>query len=133
MHLLTTNFLSASIFFVLLATTYAALNGPCSANGTPGVCISTSACSNGGGTSQSGFCPNDPVNIKCCTKTSCGNGGNCRFTSACASGNTLAGKPGLDLYIFYANSLYFRTLPRTFRFQVLPTSLRLHSTCSQRG
>ncbi|KAL9053167.1 MAG: hypothetical protein Q9206_004038 [Seirophora lacunosa] len=32
-----------------------------------------------------------PDNIRCCTKASCGSGGNCRFTSTCASGRTLTG------------------------------------------
>ncbi|KAF4567369.1 hypothetical protein EYR40_006368 [Pleurotus pulmonarius] len=68
-----------------------AVNGPCTANGTPGVCISTSSCSSGGGQSFSGLCPNDPADVRCCTKTSCGAGGNCRFTSACTTGNTAAG------------------------------------------
>ncbi|KAL8922151.1 MAG: hypothetical protein Q9208_005346 [Pyrenodesmia sp. 3 TL-2023] len=75
------------------ATALAAVNGPCSVNGTPGVCLRTADCNNGG-TSTAGFCPNDPTDVKCCTKPSCGSGGNCRFTSSC-TGTTLAGQcPG---------------------------------------
>lgn len=79
----------------LTATTaFAALNGQCSVNGTPGVCLHTADCGNGGGTSTSGFCPNDPADVKCCTKASCGSGGNCRWTSSC-TGTTLSGQcPG---------------------------------------
>ncbi|PFH49316.1 glycoside hydrolase family 24 protein [Amanita thiersii Skay4041] len=69
----------------------ATLNGQCTANGIPGVCLSTTTCSSGGGTSIAGFCPNDPTDVRCCVKTSCGSGGNCRWTSQCASGNTVSG------------------------------------------
>ncbi|TFK22934.1 lysozyme [Coprinopsis marcescibilis] len=69
---------------------HAAINDPCSANGTPGVCLTTTVCSSGGGTSRAGFCPNDPTNVQCCSKT-CSTNGVCRFTSSCASGNTLTG------------------------------------------
>ncbi|KAI9800263.1 MAG: hypothetical protein M1833_003377 [Piccolia ochrophora] len=69
----------------------AAVNGPCSADGTPGVCISTSSCRGAGGKSATGFCPNDPADVKCCTRTSCGSsGGNCRWASQC-SGTTQTG------------------------------------------
>ncbi|KAF5360408.1 hypothetical protein D9756_004936 [Leucocoprinus leucothites] len=81
-------------FSFLLAITgfaQAAVNGACSVNGTPGVCLSTSTCSSGGGKYASGFCPNDPTDIKCCYKTSCSSGGNCRWTNQCASGNTVSG------------------------------------------
>ncbi|KAF6759172.1 lysozyme [Ephemerocybe angulata] len=70
--------------------TNAALNGPCTANGVPGACLATSTCSGGGGTSVSGFCPNDPADVKCCTKT-CGSGGQCRIASTCTTGNTQSG------------------------------------------
>ncbi|KAI5842770.1 hypothetical protein BZA05DRAFT_411804 [Tricharina praecox] len=72
-----------STLFLFAASASAAVNGPCSVSGTPGVCLSTAACSSGGGKSTAGFCPNDPVGIQCCTKTSCGSGGNCRWTSQC--------------------------------------------------
>ncbi|KAF8650076.1 hypothetical protein AX16_005419 [Volvariella volvacea WC 439] len=74
----------------LITAVSAAVNGPCSVGSTPGVCISTSSCSSGGGTSHAGYCPNDPTDIRCCTKT-CGSGGICRFTSTCTSGNTVSG------------------------------------------
>ncbi|KAF9166299.1 hypothetical protein DFQ26_008197 [Actinomortierella ambigua] len=39
--------------------------------GLPGLCISTSSCTSGGGTYRSGYCPNDPTNVKCCTYGTC--------------------------------------------------------------
>lgn len=67
------------------------LNGPCTGyGGAPGVCIPTASCSSDGGRYISNACPGTPADIKCCTKTSCGSGGNCRFTSSC-SGSTLTG------------------------------------------
>lgn len=61
-------------------------NGPCTGQGSaPGVCIPTGQCSSGGGSYISNACPGLPNDIKCCTKPSCGNGGNCRFTSQCQS------------------------------------------------
>ncbi|KAI4199152.1 MAG: hypothetical protein LQ350_004782 [Teloschistes chrysophthalmus] len=98
----------------LTATTFAALNGPCSVNGASGVCLHTADCKAGDGTSTAGFCPDDPAgrclftsssmkesllltiltDVKCCTKSSCGSSGNCRWTSSC-SGTTQAGQcPG---------------------------------------
>lgn len=79
-----------SILFTAIVAR-AALNGPCTASGTPGVCITTSSCSSSGGTSFTGFCPNDPANVKCCTKPKCGNGGTCQFANTCGSGNTASG------------------------------------------
>lgn len=76
--------------FVISGTALGAVNGPCSIDGTPGVCISTSSCSGSDGSFRSGFCPNDPSNIKCCIKPECGSGGNCRFSSQC-SGSTKTG------------------------------------------
>ena len=61
-----------------------------------GVCISSSSCSDNGGTSISGACPGDAADIKCCTKASCSNGdaGNCRWQSDCA-GESVSGQcPG---------------------------------------
>ena len=81
-------------FLALTRTTFAALNGPCSVNGASGVCLHTADCSDGSGTSTAGFCPDDPADVKCCTKSSCGSGGDCRWTSSC-SGTTLSGQcPG---------------------------------------
>ncbi|KAF7335233.1 hypothetical protein MSAN_02333700 [Mycena sanguinolenta] len=81
--------LSVFVFFALVATTLAAENGPCSSG--PGVCISTSSCTAGGGSYTSGLCPNDPDDIKCCTKAPCASaslgGGQCLFTSNCTGGN----------------------------------------------
>ncbi|KAF4571557.1 hypothetical protein EYR36_008897 [Pleurotus pulmonarius] len=70
---------------------HAAVNGACSVNGTPGVCLASASCTGSGGTTHVGFCPNDPTDIKCCTKTACGSGGNCRFTSSCSTGNIASG------------------------------------------
>ncbi|KAF9050192.1 lysozyme [Panaeolus papilionaceus] len=83
-----------SVYLILLGAVAAnaALNGPCTVSGTPGVCIKTSSCSSSGGTSHTGFCPNDPADVKCCTKPSCGNnGGKCQFANTCASGKTVTG------------------------------------------
>jgi hypothetical protein len=67
----------------------AVVNGPCTGSGgAPGVCIPTAKCSEKGGKFINNPCPNTPANIKCCTKASCGNGGDCRWASAC-QGNTL--------------------------------------------
>src|SRR5436190_404258 len=69
-----------------------AVDGPCTGSGgAPGVCIATGSCTSAGGTYISGACPNDPADIKCCTKASCGSGGNCRWTSQCSSGKTQTG------------------------------------------
>lgn len=67
----------------LISTTFAAVNGPCSIDGTPGVCIPSSKCTESGGTNRVGFCRDDPSDIKCCTKPSCGDGGNCRWIADC--------------------------------------------------
>jgi len=85
-------FKNSAILFIAASLAQAALNGPCTMGSTPGVCLDTGDCTSGGGTYASGYCPNDPTNVKCCYKTSCGtSGGNCRFTSSCASGNTQSG------------------------------------------
>lgn len=69
----------------------AILNGACTgADKAPGVCIPTSKCTSAGGNHITGACPNLLDDIKCCTKTSCGTGGNCGFTNEC-TGNTLSG------------------------------------------
>lgn len=90
------------------------LNGPCTGSGgAPGVCISTADCTADGGTHIQNACAGEalfrfhcillrkailirnllglPADIRCCTKASCGSGGNCRFSNTCASGNTLTG------------------------------------------
>src|SRR5262245_32198557 len=69
-----------------------AVDGPCTGSGgAPVVGIASTWCTPRGGTYSSGACPNDPADIKCCTKTSCGSGGNCRWTTQCSSGNTQSG------------------------------------------
>lgn len=71
-----------------------AVNGRCTGSGgAAGVCIATSDCSSGGGVSITGACPNDPTNIRCCTKATCsgsGKTGKCGWESDC-SGTTLTG------------------------------------------
>jgi len=82
------------IGLVLLAFAHGALsevNERCSSGN--GVCISTSNCKKMGGTYESGLCPNDPEDIKCCNKSSCtvdGKTGVCKFTSDC-KGTSLPG------------------------------------------
>lgn len=116
-----------SLSLLLLAAAgaaQAALNGPCTAGSTPGVCVTTATCSGGGGTSHSGYCPNDPADVRCCTKTSCGSaGGNCRWTSQC-SGTSVSGQsppppPGSPSRTSI-DSLEFRPMPRPDRLQMLP-------------
>ena|ERR1700722_5871360 len=75
---------------------YASLNGPCDVYGVPGVCVLTASCADSGGHSTTGFCPQDPEDIRCCTKTACGDGGSCKWVSEC-SGTTVTGLcPGPD-------------------------------------
>lgn len=91
-NLQTMAFLQAIFYtvFFISATTLGAVNGPCSVDGTPGVCTSSATCSDSDGSFRSGFCPDDPSDIKCCIKPDCGTGGNCRWTSQC-SGTSQAG------------------------------------------
>ena len=94
MMLFTSKYLAFALLTLSAApTTLAALNGRCNlADGTAGVCIHTADCSGGGGTSTSGFCPNDPADVKCCTKNCSGGGGSgsCKWASTC-TGTTLSG------------------------------------------
>ncbi|KAL8950654.1 MAG: hypothetical protein Q9222_003313 [Ikaeria aurantiellina] len=83
MHLLTSLLLLPTLIL-------ASLNGPCSIDGTPGVCITTTSCSSADGSFRSGFCPNDPDNVRCCIKPECGSGGKCQPESTC-SGTTRTG------------------------------------------
>lgn len=83
---------SLLLLTTLTPTTLAALNGACKLDsGASGVCLSTSSCSSGGGTSTPGFCPDDPDNVRCCTKKCSGSGGtgDCRSTSC--PGTSLTG------------------------------------------
>lgn len=88
-----------SVFLISLLSTglvsalapRSSVDGPCTgAGGAPGVCISTSSCSSGGGSYISNACPGTADNIKCCVKSSCGSGGSCKWTSQC-SGTTQSG------------------------------------------
>lgn len=79
-----------SILVSFLPLSFAAINGPCSIDGTPGVCVTTTNCAAADGSFRSGFCPNDPDNVRCCIKPECGSGGNCRPTSTC-DGTSKAG------------------------------------------
>ncbi|KAI4269748.1 MAG: hypothetical protein LQ337_007097 [Flavoplaca oasis] len=74
----------------LLPLSFAAVNDPCSIDGTPGVCVTTGDCAAQDASFRSGFCPNDPASIKCCIKPECGSGGNCRPANTCA-GTTKTG------------------------------------------
>ncbi|KAH6913785.1 hypothetical protein BKA70DRAFT_1095913 [Coprinopsis sp. MPI-PUGE-AT-0042] len=66
---------------------YGVLNGPCYINlGSPGACLTTTECRNGGGVSYPGFCSNDPANVQCCIKNC--PGGKCQSVITC--GTTLA-------------------------------------------
>ncbi|EAU80866.1 lysozyme [Coprinopsis cinerea okayama7 len=86
--------LFSTIVLALSATVQGAINDPCSVNGKPGVCVTTSACSSAGGISTAGFCPNDPANVRCCTK-SCSSGGLCpgpsNFKCCLPASSTCAG------------------------------------------
>jgi hypothetical protein len=81
---------------VIIPTIFASLNGICS--GRNGICINTNTCSNYGGQSFVGKCPNDPNNVRCCDNIPCtvndGRKGSCVFTRQC-SGELFSGKcPG---------------------------------------
>ncbi|EAU82386.2 hypothetical protein CC1G_06696 [Coprinopsis cinerea okayama7 len=88
--------LTTSLFaiFLTLGVAQAALNGPCNIPGVgPGTCLHTSTCANGGGGSFSGYCPNDPADVRCCFKR-CPDtlgSGRCRPVASCPSGRTLTG------------------------------------------
>lgn len=63
---------------------------------TTGVCVTTSNCASAGGSTINNACPEDPSNVKCCSKPDCSNGsnGNCRWISDCA-GSTVSNQcPG---------------------------------------
>ncbi|KAJ3576855.1 hypothetical protein NP233_g131 [Leucocoprinus birnbaumii] len=82
--------ISLAVLLLAVPRVLGALNGACTANGTPGVCLTTSTCSSGGGTSHPGFCPSDPTDVQCCTAT-CGSGGRCEFDTSCTTGNIASG------------------------------------------
>ncbi|KAG0638127.1 hypothetical protein HOY80DRAFT_969066 [Tuber brumale] len=87
-------YLAITLVLLLSTTAQAAINDRCTVNGTAGVCISTASCTSGGGTSTAGFCPNDPADIRCCTKTKCGNGGSCNWTGQCRGTTVSSQCPG---------------------------------------
>ncbi|KAJ7681989.1 hypothetical protein DFH06DRAFT_971442 [Mycena polygramma] len=83
-------FFSLAVLLVSIGSAHAAVNGACTGGGLAsgvGVCISTTDCHNGGGTSTPGLCPGTASNIQCCTKSPCTSaslgGGVCRFISSC--------------------------------------------------
>ncbi|KAL8811653.1 MAG: hypothetical protein Q9200_001623 [Gallowayella weberi] len=82
----------------LLPLSFAAVNGPCSIDGTPGVCVTTTNCAKADGSFRSGFCPNDVDNVKCCIKPQCGAGGNCRSSSSCTGTVKKGLCPGPDSF-----------------------------------
>ncbi|KAG0055748.1 hypothetical protein BGZ89_002281 [Linnemannia elongata] len=63
-------FYVALVSVALLAATAMGQNS-CKVNGQAGICIHTSECSGGGGSYQSGYCPFDGPDVKCCTYGSC--------------------------------------------------------------
>ena len=83
---------SLTLLIAFSPSILASINGACTLpGGTSGVCLSTSSCGSGGGTSNPGFCPDDPDDMQCCTKTCSGSGGtgDCRSTSC--PGTSLTG------------------------------------------
>lgn len=87
---------------LLSATAQAFLNGRCAVNGISGVCVSTASCSSSGGHSTPKFCPSDPPDIQCCTKTECNSGaGYCTWTDQCA-GTPIPSTP--PLFFIYTES-----------------------------
>lgn len=101
MYLSTASTLLLALIPVALANLHSpvsrsVVNGACTgAGGAPGVCVATASCTSAGGSYISNACPGTPGDIKCCTKPTCVVGGNCRWTSQCASGQTVANQcPG---------------------------------------
>ena len=87
-------FTSLFALFLALGVTQAAEYDLCHVTGVGyGTCMRTSMCTSGGGGTYTGFCPNDPANIKCCVKKCPGpmNAGRCRPINACPSHNFLKG------------------------------------------
>lgn len=82
-----------TILFTVAPSALAAVNNPCyGPDGLAGVCVSSSACSSGGGTAIAGACPWDGDDVRCCSKTPCQAAGSaCGWASDCAGTST----PGL--------------------------------------
>ncbi|KAH7375199.1 hypothetical protein B0T11DRAFT_269870 [Plectosphaerella cucumerina] len=89
----------------------AALNGRCTGDQATGlwkadgICLTTTTCSNRGGKTKDGACPNDGNNIKCCvineSRNPCGVSSYCTWASnpCFLSGRRLTGFcPGPDNY-----------------------------------
>lgn len=62
-----------------------------------GVCVKTSDCTGAGTTIKTGWCPNDPNDVKCCFKAPCytpGAHSQCMFTDDCSKfgGKTISSK-----------------------------------------
>ncbi|TQN65881.1 putative secreted protein, partial [Colletotrichum shisoi] len=77
---------------------------PSSLTFSSGVCVTTSACSANGGTTIDGACPADAANVKCCTKSPCGSGGNCRWKSDCAGTSASNQCPGPGAFMCCSSS-----------------------------
>lgn len=77
---------------------------PSSLTFSSGVCVTTSTCSANGGTTIDGACPADAANVKCCTKSPCGSGGNCRWTSDCAGTSASNQCPGPGAFMCCSSS-----------------------------
>ncbi|ORX49609.1 hypothetical protein BCR36DRAFT_291528, partial [Piromyces finnis] len=81
---------------------FAALEGSCTVNGVKGVCINTANCKMSAGQSgsanyYSGYCPNDPANVKCCIKkvNYSGRTGTCINVNSGCNGDLFSGQcPG---------------------------------------
>lgn len=89
-------FLLFLTFLALLDTSIAKLNGHCHNKRVPGTCVKKSSCRASRGYYNEGNCPGDPADVICCSKKSCGTGGdgNCRWKSSC-SGSTVGNQcPG---------------------------------------
>ena len=67
---------------IILPFSFSDLNGKCT--GRDGICVSISTCAKYSGTIYSGYCPNDPNDIKCCDNIECTTEqeyhGQCTFT-----------------------------------------------------
>lgn len=90
------NKMRLTVFFLSATPALAAVNGPCyGSGGIAGVCISSTDCESGGGTSTAGACPWDAADIRCCSKPSCQNSGSaCSWQSDCAGTSTAGLCPG---------------------------------------
>ncbi|KAG9324646.1 hypothetical protein KVV02_007216 [Mortierella alpina] len=92
--------LSITIISLSALAWAASAQNQCNVDGKKGICVGTSYCSNGGGHSTAGYCPNDPRGVQCCTYDPCTisdhnpRGGTCIPESACTHGSVFAGRCG---------------------------------------